>query len=371
MSGFARVPGRGGAAQRMAVSLPLVSRGRMRVGLSIARAVPTACRRRWSRRHWLPIGLAMLLGWCLIPRVSAQVADALDLGPATRLLDRMNAALRSLDYQGTLVYLIDNRLETLHLVHRIEQGRVQERLISMSGPMRTVTRERDRVTCVMPNGHPILVKSQGRRAFMQPEPIDPRALSDRYRTELLDSARVAGRDTDVVAIRPLDEVRYGYQFYLDRATGLPLKSDLIDYRGEAIEQLLFTSIELSATAAAPSPQSSDAPSPAAVDPPADPLPTSWRFDTRPAGFELTMHDVMEGPQGAQIDHFVFSDRLSSYSVYIEGNAADGFDGVTRIGAVHAAGRVVDGHQVIAVGEVPAGTVAAAVTGVRSAVDASP
>jgi len=313
----------------------------------------------------------MLLGWCLLPWVSAQAADAIDLGPATRLLDRMTAALRSLDYQGTLVYLIDNRLETLHLVHRIEHGRVQERLVSMSGPLRSVTRERDRVTCVMPNGHPILVKSQARRAFLQPEPIDPRALSDRYRTELLDSARVAGRDTDVVAIRPLDEVRYGYQFYLDRATGLPLKSDLIDHRGEAIEQLLFTSIELSGTSAAPSPEFLDAPPPVAAGRPAGPLPAPWQFDPRPAGFELTMHDVMEGAQGAQIDHFVFSDRLSSYSVYIEGNAVDGFDGVTRIGAVHAAGRVVDGHQVIAVGEVPAGTVAAAVSGVRAAVDANP
>jgi sigma-E factor negative regulatory protein RseB len=341
------------------------------VGLRVARAVPTGSCRRWSRRHWLPIGLAMLLGCGPLPGVSAPGADAIDLGPVTRLLDRMNAALRSLDYQGTLVYLIDNQLETLHLVHRIEEGRVQERLISMSGPMRTVTRERDRVTCVMPNGHPILVKSHARRAFMQPEPIDPRALSDRYRTELLDSARVAGRDTDVVAIRPLDEVRYGYQFYLDRATGLPLKSDLIDHRGEAIEQLLFTSIELSGTTAAPLPESADAQPPVVADRSADPPPPAWRFDQRPAGFELTMYDVMEGPQGAQIDHFVFSDRLSSYSVYIESNAVDGFDGVTRIGAVHAAGRVVDGHQVIAVGEVPAGTVAAAVSGVRSAVNANP
>jgi sigma-E factor negative regulatory protein RseB len=370
MDGFARVPGRMGAPLPAASSRPLSSRGGAGGGWRVARAVPTV-RRRWSRRHWLPIGLAILLIGGLFPRVSAQVADAIDLGPATRLLDRMNAALRSLDFQGTLVYLIDNRLETLHLVHRIEQGQVQERLVSMSGPLRSVTRERDRVTCVMPNGHPILVKSQARRAFMQPEPIDPRALSDRYRTELLDSVRIAGRDTDVVAIRPLDEVRYGYRFYLDRATGLPLKSDLINHQGEAIEQLLFTSIELSGTSAAPSPESADAPPPVVADQLVDPLRTRWRFDPRPAGFELTMHDVMEGPQGAQIDHFVFSDRLSSYSVYIEGNAVDGFDGVTRIGAVHAAGRVVDGHQVIAVGEVPAGTIAAAVTGVRSAGDASP
>jgi sigma-E factor negative regulatory protein RseB len=193
---------------------------------------------------------------------------------------------------------------------------------------------------------------------MQAAPIDPRVLRDRYRVELPGPARVAGRDADVVLIRPLDAVRYGYQFTLDQATGLPLKSDLIDHRGEAVEQLLFTSIELKSVAADPAP----------VPPPeperALPPPTPWRFDPLPAGFELVLHDVMDDAQGLPVDHFVFSDRLSSYSIYIEGNTADGLTGMTRIGAVHAAGRVVDGHQVTAVGEVPAATVAAAVTGAR-------
>ena len=161
-----------------------------------------------------------------------------DLAPVAKLLDRMNAALRSLDYQGTLVYLVDNRLETLQLVHRVEQGRVEERLVSLSGPVRTVTRERDGVTCVMPDGHPILVKSHARQHLMQARPIDPQALTRHYRVGIVGASRVAGREADVVLILPLDEARYGYEFHLDRETGLPLKSDLINAQGEAIEQLL-------------------------------------------------------------------------------------------------------------------------------------
>jgi sigma-E factor negative regulatory protein RseB len=75
-----------------------------------------------------------------------------------------------------------------------------------------------------------------------------------------------------------------------------------------------------------------------------------------------MHDIMRDASGAEVEHFVFSDRVSAYSVYIEAGTEDGLEGVTRIGAVHAAGRRADGHQVTAVGEVPAATVEAAVAG---------
>jgi sigma-E factor negative regulatory protein RseB len=319
---------------------------------------PRAARGRHLGLRLVLIGVLLLQVPGLAVSAPAPTGDDAHLAQAARLLERMNTALRSLDYQGTLVYLIDNRLETLHLVHRVEQGRVQEQLISLSGPVRTVTRERDRVTCAMPNGRPIQVRSRFQPNFTQPEPIDPQALTDRYRIEIPGSARVAGRDADVVAILPRDHMRYGYRFHLDRATGLPLKSDLIDDQGEAIEQLLFTTIDLGSTPSDPAPGDTVA---AAQT---DPSPTHWRFDERPAGFERASHDAMEDAQGAKVDHFVFSDRLSSYSVYIEDNIANGLTGVTRIGAVHAAGRVVDGHQVTAVGEVPAATVEAAVAGAR-------
>lgn len=335
-----------------------------RLGSALALRRQTAGRRLRGARLVL-IGLLLFQGFGAAVGAPADTGQETDLAVATRLLDRMNAALHSLDFQGTLVYLIDNRMETLHLVHRIEQGRVQEQLTSLSGPVRTVTRERGRVICLLPDGRAIRVKSPDRPQLMQSGPIDPQALTDRYRIQILGNARVAGRDADVVAILPRDDVRYGYQFHLDRATGLPLKSDLIDDQGQAIEQLLFTTIDLSRASAEP------APVPAVAEDRVEPSPTHWRFDERPAGFEQASHDVMDDPQGAKVDHFVFSDRLSSYSVYIEDDTADGLTGVTRIGAVHAAGRVVDGHQVTAVGEVPAATVEAAVAGARWSQETTP
>ncbi len=286
---------------------------------------------------------------------------------ASMLLERMGSALRSLDFEGILVYLLDNRMETLHLVHRVDGVQVQERLVSLSGPVRAVTRSHGRVTCTMRDGHPISVKSHSGRSLLRTQPIDPAALAGRYRLELQGSARVAGRETDVVSIGPLDALRYGYRLHLDRETGLPLKSDLIDLDGNTIEQIMFTSLTLGERKESSGP-TENAPEPAtdaASVPATAPGAAAWRFDRRPPGFEQTMHDAIQDRSGALIEHFVFSDRLSSYSVYVEPNAEDGLQGVTRMGAAHAAGRRVGDYQITAVGEVPAATVEAAVEGVSA------
>ncbi len=274
------------------------------------------------------------------------------------LLERMDEALRSLNYEGILVYLHENRLETLNLLHRIEQGRVQERLVSLSGPVRAVTREQDRVLCSLPDGHPLSVERPAGAHILATEGIDPKILGDHYRIALLGTARIAGRDTDVVGIIPRDDLRYGYRFYIDRKTALPLKSDLIDRHEEPLEQLMFTSILF---------KPSDGVAPDLGGQPVRNAPVTepssrWRFNNPPAGFQLVMHKEIKQPDGAAAEHFLFTDRLSAYSIYIEDGTQDGLDGVTNIGAVHAAGGRVDAHRVTAIGEVPAATVEAAIAG---------
>lgn len=283
---------------------------------------------------------------------------------ASAMLERMSQALRSLTYEGTLVYSHDDRLESLHLVHRIDQGRVLERILSLNGPVRMVTREQDRVMCILPDGAPLTIKRQGAAAgLLNTDGIDPEQIVDHYRIELAGVARVAGRETEVVGIVPRDDLRYGYRFYIDSATALPLKSDLIGRDGRLLEQLMFTSItvEEGEPVAAVAPSSSAARVRTA---PAAEMTGQWRFDERPAGFQLVRHGVMDHPNGANVEHFMFTDRLSAYSIYVEPDTTDGLEGLTRIGAVNAAGRRIDGYQVTAVGEVPAETVQAAIEGVR-------
>jgi sigma-E factor negative regulatory protein RseB len=280
-------------------------------------------------------------------------------------LQRMGAAMDGLSYEGTLVYLHDSRLETLHIVHRVDDGEVHEVLESLTGPVRTITRGPGQVTCHLADARPISVRRQGLGSgLFRSKAIDAEALAPYYLIHPLGSARVAGRDTDVVGVIPRDVLRYGYRFYLDRETGLPLKSDLMGTQAEPIEQIMFTSLALEAKPAAVAADAVSEPEDVeerSADPAA---PDHWRFESLPAGFKLVLHDLGAEAGGHETEHFVVSDGLASVSVYMEKGVEDGLDGDSRMGAVHAAGARVAGHQVTVVGEVPPGTVAAVLAAVR-------
>ncbi|BCU07250.1 MucB/RseB C-terminal domain-containing protein [Allochromatium tepidum] len=320
--------------------------------------------RRWAS-YWLALGLCCLLPF-QAPGAEAKASpdSAADSVSPSVLLARMAEAVRSLSYEGTLVYLHQNRLETLSLDHRIEDGQVEERLIALSGPIRAVASGKDRVNCVLTDGRPISVERQGGR-FLDTEGIDPGALQDHYSVEYLGRARIAGRETEVVGILPKDDLRYGYRFHIDRETALPLKSDLIDRRQEPLEQLMFTSIKLNAPTA-PRPEASLEPARSVRSAPATSPSSQWRFEPMPSGFDLVMQHRISQADGTFVEHFLFTDRLSSYSIYIEPASDDGLEGGANIGSVHAAGRRFDGHQITAVGEVPMVTVQAAIAGVHRA-----
>jgi len=309
-------------------------------------------------------GLILWLSSLSLTLVWWTQACAANPDPGERLA-RMAAALRSLSYEGTVVYLHGNRLESLRVVHRVENGRVREHLISLSGPVRTLSRGTDGVTCARSGSQPISVRGHGiEKDIFHAVALDPKALRDHYGIHPLGAARVAGRDTEVVGVIPRDRLRYGYRFYLDREHGLPLKSDLMGQRADPLEQIMFTSLDLlpaqeTASPADPAPRP---PRPAAERPASDLLP--WRFVSLPPGFVLVVYDDWHEVGGQPVDHFVLSDGLASVSVYVETNPQEGLEGGARIGAVHAVGRQISGHQITVVGEVPLETVGMVLAGIR-------
>jgi sigma-E factor negative regulatory protein RseB len=325
----------------------------------------------------------------LEPQISPPQSAPVQASPVADLA-RMAAAVEDLSYEGTLVYLAENRLETLHIVHRIAAGgEVEERLVSLSGPVRAVTRQRDQVTCLLSDDNPISVKrNTAVPVLLRTRAIDPLTLAANYFVHPLCGTRVAGRDTDVVGVIPRDDYRYGYRFYLDRQTGLPLKSDLMGTKGEPIEQIMFTAVKVDPNASvaatrdagepgaqrlAASPVAASGPGdgkalPAAASPPgpssSTPSSSAWRFDSLPPGFAVRMHDSWpDGPEG-RVEHFLVTDHLASVSVFVEPEGQGGLTGETHIGAVHAVGGRVAGYQITVVGQVPAETVATVLAGVR-------
>lgn len=287
---------------------------------------------------------------------------------AEALLARMQRAAQTLNYDGTFVYQSGNRLETLRIVHRVGRQGVEERLVSLNGSPREIIRTNRDVRCYLPDGHAALIEHRraGQHGFPALVPGSAGALDSAYVVKVGSDGRVAGRPVGLVTIAPRDGYRYGYQLWADVASGLLLKAGLLDERGAVIEQYMFTEVSIGR----PIPDSALVPqyvtresTRVPVDEPtlAD-TPGHWEPGQLPKGFVLTARVVRRLPGAAQpVEHLVYSDGLAVVSVFIEPVADDSgpaaIDGLSRMGAVHAFGRLAEGHRITVVGETPAATVA--------------
>jgi sigma-E factor negative regulatory protein RseB len=281
-------------------------------------------------------------------------------------LERMGRAVEQLNYQGTFVHVLDGTAETLHIVHRNVDGQSGERIVSLDGAGGEFVRQGAVVQGIFPDRRIVVHESRSDVSpLVSALPSNTAELEPHYEINLRGSARVADRPVQVLEINPRDEFRYGYKLWLDQETAMPLQSTLIDDRGEVVEQILFTGIEIHA----------DIPA-SALEPTIDttgfttlraPEPTPLEADIPwPAaaavavGFRLS-HESQAPMAGSDtpVKHLVYSDGLATVSVFIEAPAtnADVRDGFTAAGSTNAYSLTLsDGSKVTAIGEVPRQTV---------------
>jgi sigma-E factor negative regulatory protein RseB len=298
---------------------------------------------------------------------------AADIPPPKAWLERMMQAVQKLNYQGTFVYLHDNQLESMKIVHAVKGDRVNESLISLNGTPREVIRDKESVTCVLPDSNEVSIdKRTPSGKFLNILPEDLNQLDNHYSFQNAGNTRIANRQAHIVVIAPNDSLRYGYRFALDTESGLPLKSDLLNEHGELVEQTMFTDLQIGVaeinelynreslyTYRLKSHPDTMASIPLAGS-------DKWHFIGLPSGFRLSMqHQLVDPKSSDPIDQYVFSDGLSSLSVFVEPQTREeAFSGVSRLGAINAWGGQVQGFQVTAVGEVPAVTILGVVQGMQ-------
>jgi sigma-E factor negative regulatory protein RseB len=281
-------------------------------------------------------------------------------------LDRMNRAVEELNYEGTFVHVLAGNSETMHIIHRNHGGRVSERLVSLDGAGREIIREEDVVRVILPDQRIVLLETRKDSSpLVSALPNYSAELEPHYEFTLYNTARVAKRPVQVVGIKPKDEYRYGYTLWLDRDTAMPLKSLLQDERGEVIEQIVFTQIQISdfipASALHPAIDTAGFQFLRAPEPPeaADVSPTAWRASMLPRGFHLSAatQSAIAGSD-YPVAHLVYSDGLATVSVFIEdpNTTADVAEGFSRVGSTNAYSLTLNGRKVTVIGEVPQQTV---------------
>ncbi len=294
----------------------------------------------------------------------------------------MGAALNNASYVGEFVSESAERTERLAITHRVRDGVVSERLVSLTGHGRELVRENDEVVVYLPDQKlAIIERRPGRSDLMGALPQFEGRMASWYKVDWV------GRETlddfgptAVVAVRPLDGYRFGYRLWIDVDSHMPVRSDLADGSGRVIERLRFTKLRFDDNI----PDSAFEP---AVDrrkmrwvrqsPQSEEEMPAWRAAQVPPGFRLSVSGMQAlAGAGSPVNHLVYSDGLATVSVFIQtpepGKAVA--QGTTRSGVASAFTTLVDGHQVTAVGEVPPRTLKFIASGLRPAAapaDATP
>jgi sigma-E factor negative regulatory protein RseB len=313
---------------------------------------------------WTGVVLAVL-------GLGAEQAQAVDAGEsmsdAKAWLDKIASSEHNVSYEGTFIFRRDDQLVTMHLVHVVDQSGERERLSSLSGVQREFFRSKEGVVYLSPGQkHSSLNKEILRRNFPAQLEDGAKDLEKNYRLAIGESDRIAGRAARMLVIEPKDNYRYGYRIWVDEKTGLLLQSDLVNEHGNAVEQFMFTTINV---VDKPSPQMiqavtmSDKMRQALKSSIPDTMSTSatdgqWQVMRMPSGFSLVERYQHSHGKWGPVDQLVLTDGMATVSVFVEqlGEHAKPFNGVSHVGAVNAYGTVVNDHQLTVVGEVPLATV---------------
>jgi sigma-E factor negative regulatory protein RseB len=283
-------------------------------------------------------------------------------------LDRMNAALTSRNYDGVFSHWQSGRLETLRIIHRVLDGAVTERLESLDGSGRVFVRDGAELTCYLPDQRTVLVEKAPQSLMPGGLPKFDAALGGVYLLANQGTMRQMGEKAEVITVTPRDGFRYGYRLWIERATGMPLRTQLLDTNGSVIEELVFSSLSMRhhiadeefkpklATSGFQWLRNDDAPTVTAEG------PGDWSKVQLPPGFALTAQTAQMMPGvAAPVTHLVFSDGVATVSVFIQtevfrNSPTQASAGLAQVGSSSAFTSVQSGHKFVALGEVPPATV---------------
>lgn len=309
--------------------------------------------------HFLSLALLLLVS------LPGRAADM----DAITMLERMTDAAKTLNYEGVFAYQSGRNLQSIRIYHRADARGERERMVSLNGAAREVIRTNDMVTCINPKGKWVNVS---RRPLGRGFPSDlPRRLNSAtpfYQVELGQTDRVAGRKAHELLITPVDHYRYGYRLWVDDETYLLLKSELIGENGDVLETFAFSSLTTDIHIPDHKLQAkldgqeltwhrSEPELPAIGS--AINTASNWEISWLPEGFALVaQQNRLRSSSGTHVEQRVYSDGLSSISVFIEKIRArhNHLRGSSQMGGVNAFGTILHAHFVTVVGEVPAHTV---------------
>lgn len=306
--------------------------------------------------------------------MSLQTADTQTTATGIeRWLVRLHDAPRACSYIGTFVVTTGSDMSTSHIWHAGNGELQMARVESLTGTARTTFRRNDEVVTFLPDSRTVIHETREALGLF-PNLLNraDASVTRFYRLHMVGQGRVAGLDADIVQLLPIDPLRFGYQIWTERKTGLMVKLQTLDAVGNVLDQAAFSELQLDAPvvmaklkAMMDNTQGYRVISPALVKTTVE--DEGWVLRTPVPGFTpVRCYKRIVG--GASVVNAplqcVFSDGLASVSLFVEPFDAQrhgrllAHNLLVSTGATSVRMRQLDTWWLTAVGEVPPQTLAA-------------
>jgi len=274
-------------------------------------------------------------------------------------LKKMQMAATEQDYKGTFVFMRGAMSSTMSVVHRFQNGIERELLKQLDGEMGEIIRNGAEVVCVFPDHRTVqLEQSKYSNSIVQTFASFMPDQSE-YELSVMDDGRIVERPCVQIHVAAMDEDRYSYRLWLDKETGLLLKSSLMDQNGKVLERLHYTEVEFPDSISESELKGMNTGGVVTHEMISDlsngvklRSDLMWTTGWSPKGYKKVNSD------GASV--MVYSDGLATYSIFIEELKDDAMpEGAVQVGATIAYSyqRKVNSGQynVTVMGEIPAMT----------------
>lgn len=286
---------------------------------------------------------------------------------ALQWLAKIQQSALKLNYSGTFVYLQQGGQPlTSRITHVVDASGERERLELLDGAPVVIVRNNEEVRSYAPDSKTIVVeKRRNKTSFPSLLTAPAATIAEYYNVRAWDQQRVAGLDCQVLLLESKDGMRYARKLWADKATGLLLKAQSFNEKGDVVEQIAFTQVEIGGPVEryhallAKRDGGRDWRTVSQSVTEASFADAGWKVEVPLPGFRklLEMKRGM-GEGGGEVGQIVFSDGLASVSVFLEPlkEGAKAAEGLSSQGAVNIYRRKVGNHVVTVLGEAPAACV---------------
>lgn len=238
---------------------------------------------------------------------------------------RMHQALTQLNYTASFVTVTNHSVQTYRWMQsHTPAGNRVELIETLNGPLNQSIRLNNQVVYVRPMSRPYSTRAN---ALVSPIPAALyqhfSKIDESYQAISLAGERVVDRNAVRLRLMSRERNRYFYSLWVDRETGMLLGVQTHTAEGGFVEQVMLTSFQ---------PHSVPLQEALVIEnewqhvPPTQELEqaeprSQWQFSNLPSGFELQRSQhIQVAMNGPPADHFLFSDGMVNFSVYISEGA---------------------------------------------------